>query len=79
MSYSCLRIIRNKRHHYGELSRELQISLGKIPGEYLNYFKIRFPYLILYCFYVGAIFGSDDDYFTKEYYPHISSVIIYLP
>lgn len=41
-----LRAIRNKKHHYRELSKELQDSLGEIPDGFMDYFGQRFPELL---------------------------------
>lgn len=38
-----LRAIRNKRHHYRELSDELKDSLGSIPDGFVTYFTTKFP------------------------------------
>ena len=47
-----LRIIRNKKHHYRELSPELKQSLGSLPDEFIDYFTSRFPKLILHVYEV---------------------------
>lgn len=41
-----LRAIRNKRHHYRELSDEIKTSLGDLPDGFMNYFSSRFPELL---------------------------------
>lgn len=45
-----LRAIRNKRHHYRELSAELKASLGEIPDGFMIYFSSRFPELIVHIY-----------------------------
>ena len=47
-----LRIIRNKKHHYRELTPELKKSLGTLPDEFVDYFTSRFPKLILHVYEV---------------------------
>jgi len=47
-----LRVIRNKKHHYRELSPELKQSLGSLPDEFTDYFTSRFPKLILHVYEV---------------------------
>lgn len=44
-----LRVIRNKRHHFHELSAELKSSIGNLPNGFYSYFNERFPNLILHC------------------------------
>lgn len=38
-----LRMLRNKKHHYRDLSAELRAEIGEIPNGYLTYFTMRFP------------------------------------
>ncbi|KAG5440275.1 hypothetical protein PCANB_001845 [Pneumocystis canis] len=47
-----LRILRNKKNHYQNLSLTVQEILGPPPDLYLSYFMIRFPHLLLHCYYV---------------------------
>lgn len=44
-----LRVIRNKRHHFNELSTELKASIGSLPNGFYSYFHHRFPSLLLHC------------------------------
>ncbi|KAJ8264092.1 hypothetical protein GJAV_G00145060 [Gymnothorax javanicus] len=41
-----LRAMRNKKHHYRELPKEVQETLGSIPDEFVSYFTSRFPHLL---------------------------------
>ncbi|KAK3929300.1 Serine/threonine-protein kinase/endoribonuclease IRE2 [Frankliniella fusca] len=43
-----LRALRNKKHHYRELSLEAQKSLGTIPDQFVMYWMDRFPRLLLH-------------------------------
>ncbi|XP_036595234.1 serine/threonine-protein kinase/endoribonuclease IRE2 [Trichosurus vulpecula] len=43
-----LRAMRNKRHHYQELSTEVRQALGQVPEEFVQYFTSRFPQLLLH-------------------------------
>ncbi|XP_039510824.1 serine/threonine-protein kinase/endoribonuclease IRE1-like [Pimephales promelas] len=43
-----LRAMRNKKHHYRELPKEVQETLGSIPDEFVSYFTSRFPLLLLH-------------------------------
>lgn len=49
-----LRLIRNKKHHYHELSGELKEKLGQVPLQYYSYFESRFPKLFFHCASVAA-------------------------
>lgn len=40
-----LRAMRNKKHHYRELTEELRHSLGPIPDKFASYFTDRFPHV----------------------------------
>eukprot|EP00457_Paulinella_chromatophora_P001165 gb/GEZN01001167.1/.p1 GENE.gb/GEZN01001167.1/~~gb/GEZN01001167.1/.p1 ORF type:complete len:998 (-),score=86.89 gb/GEZN01001167.1/:191-3184(-) len=52
----CLRVIRNKAHHYRELSVEVKRDLGTMPDGFLSYFTSAFPCLFLHVYAVFAIF-----------------------
>ncbi|NXA48556.1 ERN2 endoribonuclease, partial [Nothocercus julius] len=45
-----LRAMRNKKHHYRELPPEVQETLGSIPDEFVCYFTVRFPHLLLHTY-----------------------------
>ncbi|XP_025902696.1 serine/threonine-protein kinase/endoribonuclease IRE1 isoform X1 [Nothoprocta perdicaria] len=45
-----LRAMRNKKHHYRELPAEVQETLGSIPDEFVCYFTVRFPHLLLHTY-----------------------------
>jgi len=69
----CLRIIRNKLNHYEELSEELKKALGSLPNGYLNYFKDRFSYLLIYCFFIGGVFiQPNDENFRRKFFSELS-------
>lgn len=42
-----LRVLRNKANHYYDLPPEVQNSLGSLPDGFMNYFKSRFPRLLI--------------------------------
>ena len=44
-----LRVMRNKRHHYLELSSDMQRTMGPMPVGFLAYFEERFPLLLMHC------------------------------
>ncbi|CAG0913576.1 unnamed protein product [Notodromas monacha] len=43
-----LRALRNKKHHYRELTSEAQEILGNIPDEFARYWTKKFPNLVLH-------------------------------
>ncbi|KAK9464711.1 hypothetical protein V1512DRAFT_230236 [Lipomyces arxii] len=47
-----LRAMRNKRHHFQDLSPSAQHALGTTPGEFLSYFAQRFPNLLMHVYFV---------------------------
>ncbi|KAH6592616.1 hypothetical protein BASA50_002060 [Batrachochytrium salamandrivorans] len=49
-----LRAIRNKKHHYQELSASARKSLGAIPDGFMANIEDKFPGLLLHCFGVVA-------------------------
>lgn len=67
-----LRVIRNKKHHYGELPLETQKLLGSLPDGFYDYFSDRFPRLLLHTYCLVSNNGelSREDqfkvYISKE-------------
>ena len=45
-----LRAIRNKKHHYRELTNDVAQSLGSLPDGFVDYFTYRFPKLIMHVY-----------------------------
>ncbi|XP_015269643.1 PREDICTED: serine/threonine-protein kinase/endoribonuclease IRE1-like, partial [Gekko japonicus] len=45
-----LRAMRNKKHHYRELPPEVQETLGSVPDDFVCYFTLRFPHLLLHTY-----------------------------
>ncbi|XP_050691255.1 serine/threonine-protein kinase/endoribonuclease IRE1-like isoform X2 [Eriocheir sinensis] len=43
-----LRALRNKRNHYRELKEEARMVFGSIPDEFVAYWTLRFPRLLLH-------------------------------
>ncbi len=58
-----LRVMRNKRHHFHELSLPLKEAIGSIPDGFMNYFDVRFPQLVLHCAYVAHRYLSGESLF----------------
>lgn len=66
-----LRAIRNKKHHYRELSEELKTSLGEIPEGFMDYFNTRFPKLLPHIYEAMQI--CRDEGIFKEYYEQLEN------
>ncbi|XP_074099180.1 serine/threonine-protein kinase/endoribonuclease Ire1 isoform X1 [Cotesia typhae] len=65
-----LRALRNKKHHYRELTPEAQASLGEIPGKFTEYWLSRFPHLITHSWCVMQKFRNEPtlkDYYHTDY------------
>ena len=45
-----LRAIRNKKHHYRELTEEAKALYGEMPGEFADYWTSRFPRLLMHSY-----------------------------
>ncbi|XP_029675812.1 serine/threonine-protein kinase/endoribonuclease IRE1 [Formica exsecta] len=61
-----LRALRNKKHHYRELSPKAQESLGEIPEQFTEYWLSRFPCLL--CHVWCAMQSFRDESCMKQYY-----------
>lgn len=66
-----LRALRNKKHHYNDMSEGLKRSIGGLPDGYLSFWTVRFPALLMCCHWVVEeceISGEDRfrRYFTVE-------------
>ncbi|ALC47341.1 Ire1 [Drosophila busckii] len=61
-----LRALRNKKHHYHELTPEAQELLGSIPHEFTNYWVERFPQLISHAYHAFSICSNEPVF--KPYY-----------
>mmetsp|Transcript_26611 Transcript_26611/g.59717 ORF Transcript_26611/g.59717 Transcript_26611/m.59717 type:complete len:521 (+) Transcript_26611:320-1882(+) len=59
-----LRVIRNKRHHFHELSAELKGAMGALPHGFLHYFDVRFPQLVLHCADVASVYLAGEPLFA---------------
>ncbi|KYN04749.1 Serine/threonine-protein kinase/endoribonuclease ire-1, partial [Cyphomyrmex costatus] len=71
-----LRALRNKKHHYRELSLKAQESLGEIPNKFTEYWLSRFPCLL--CHVWSAMQSFRDESSLKQYYhPHYTFVSNY--
>lgn len=65
-----LRALRNKKHHYRELSPEAQASLGELPNKFTEYWLSRFPCLLTHVWSTLQSFRSEPglkDYYHTDY------------
>jgi len=59
-----LRVIRNKTHHYRDLSLPLQQQLGSLPDGFLQYWQTRFPRLFIEAYQVILKYCPDEPNFS---------------
>ena len=62
-----LRVLRNKHVHYRELPKEVQDSVGELPGGFLRYFETRYPNLVMACFLFSVKTYSRESAFAKYF------------
>jgi serine/threonine-protein kinase/endoribonuclease IRE1 len=55
-----LRVIRNKKHHYNELSQQVKDTIGDLPTGFIQYFEINFPNLFMHAVEVSCQYLSTD-------------------
>ncbi|XP_037946227.1 serine/threonine-protein kinase/endoribonuclease IRE1 [Teleopsis dalmanni] len=66
-----LRALRNKKHHYHELTDEVQKLLGSIPHEFTQYWINKFPQLISHAYHAFRICSNEPifkPYYNNDYY-----------
>ncbi|CAG9530018.1 unnamed protein product [Cercopithifilaria johnstoni] len=61
-----LRAMRNKKHHYQELPKEVQKTLGEVPDQFVTYFTDRFPQLLQHT-YDAMRCCANEHVFTRYY------------
>lgn len=66
-----LRAIRNKKHHYRELSPEAQAILGDVPDQFMEYFDMKYPRLLFHCYIAMQDLRFESMF--KEYYDQESA------
>ena len=68
-----LRVIRNKRSHYNELSEQVKTLVGELPEGFVRYFETRFPRLLLHCVRVACThYAHEKD--LNSYCLHIATM-----
>lgn len=60
-----LRVIRNKLNHYRELPAEIQGLLGTVPDGFDEYFRSRFPRLLIEVYKVVCKYCRTEEWFQK--------------
>jgi len=63
----CLRLIRNKCHHYDELPIEVKNRIGPSSEGLMAYFDDKFPKLLSHCYNVCRENMIDTDIFVKKF------------
>jgi len=63
----CLRMIRNKHHHYEELSSSLKSRIGSNTDGLSQYFDRKFPCLLMHCYRFCLNNMEQDDSFAVDY------------
>ncbi|KAF5287499.1 hypothetical protein FQA39_LY04127 [Lamprigera yunnana] len=71
-----LRALRNKKHHYRELSSETQEELGNIPDGFTDYWTSRFPLLLIHT-WLSMQIVSKETAFLSYYSDHRFSLCDY--
>ncbi|KAJ9396421.1 hypothetical protein DTO282F9_6719 [Paecilomyces variotii] len=65
-----LRALRNKKHHYNDMSEHLKAHIGGLPVGYLQFWTVRFPSLLMSCHWVVAELGlTKKERFTRYFAP----------
>merc|ERR1712241_1153526 len=65
-----LRAIRNKKHHYRELTDDAKMLYGKMPGEFTDYWVSRFPLLVNHSYLAMQCVKYENNfsrYYHKDY------------
>lgn len=61
-----LRALRNKKHHFRELSDLAQANLGETPDQFTNYWLSRFPHLLVQAWLSMQCVANEPTF--KQYY-----------
>ena len=63
----CLRMIRNKHHHYDELSTKLKSRIGSATEGLSSYISRTFPRLLMHCYHFCVSNLDPDDSLACDY------------
>ncbi|XP_055641091.1 serine/threonine-protein kinase/endoribonuclease IRE1 [Toxorhynchites rutilus septentrionalis] len=64
-----LRALRNKKHHYHELTPEVQRVLGSIPNDFTHYWIDRFPRLVSHTYH--SLVDHSHEPIFRSYYDEV--------
>ncbi|KAJ8963537.1 hypothetical protein NQ317_019034, partial [Molorchus minor] len=59
-----LRALRNKKHHFRELSEEVQASLGELPDAFTQYWIRRFPLLLAHTWMTMQCVAKEKEFWN---------------
>ncbi len=63
----CLRLIRNRNHHFDELPADLKERVCSNQEEMIKYFESVFPYLLMHCYNTCREHGVFSDNINQKY------------
>ena len=63
----CLRLIRNKHHHYDELPRDVKESIAPNQDALMEYFESKFPLLLMHCYNICRNHLQKTDILLTKY------------
>ena len=69
----CLRMIRNKHHHYDELPTHIKSRIGSNTDGFSRYIGRRFPRLVIHCYHFCIANMSASDSLVLDYKLPVSS------
>ena len=64
-----LRALRNKKHHYQELKKEIKSIYGRMPDEFADYWLCKFPKLLIHS-WISMNCVKNEPTFLKYYDKH---------
>ncbi|KAI9832417.1 MAG: hypothetical protein M1819_004406 [Sarea resinae] len=72
-----LRALRNKKSHYDDMPDSVKAHVGPLPDGYLHFWTIRFPRLLMECYYAALECELQTwDRFNPYFYPSKDSELI---
>ena len=63
----CLRLIRNKHHHYDELPRDVKENIAPNQDALMGYFEAKFPLLLMHCYNICRNHLQKTDILLTKY------------
>ncbi|KAL3272858.1 hypothetical protein HHI36_014319 [Cryptolaemus montrouzieri] len=70
-----LRALRNKKHHFRELTREAQENLGEIPNNFTYYWTERFPLLLAHTYLIMQCVSFENTFVQYYHNYHRYSIV----